>query len=102
VSIRDSLAQYDEAMDAFDESEYENGDHAVKDYEYRDDSAVDFANDAAEFIRSLLELADQIPEVEHMIEASREADTFDEVIDARDSADDLLARIHSLTKGAHS
>jgi hypothetical protein len=55
VSIRDSLAAYDESVTSFEESLDENGDAPNKAYEYRDDSAVEFATAAADWIRTALE-----------------------------------------------
>lgn len=100
--IRTSVDRWRHAVTDFEQNAYDDDLHSDNDYAARDDAAVEFATVAADFIDSILETMAEWPELEEEIEASRESETLDSVLFARDAADDLLTRIYSLTKGAHS
>lgn len=53
AGIREALATYHQAMAAFSEAAAE-GEPTAKDYEYRDDDAVRFAEEAAYWIEAAL------------------------------------------------
>ena len=98
--ISEHLANYDDAMEraakAFRKAEKKGRDVVPEVYYDRDDSAVAFAEIAAETIRELLALMPAVDEVSAEIEASCYADDMDPVFEARDAADDLLGRIYTV------
>jgi len=98
MSLRETLADYDEAVETYQEASDDDG-GSVKDYENYEDSVLDFAADVEPTVRALVGMRDEIVEVLNEIEASTEADSMDPVFDARDRAGDLLAAILTMIEG---
>jgi hypothetical protein len=100
--IKGALEVYRQAIELFEETADQDGDHSAKDYEYRDDDAIRFAAEAEPVIAKVIELADRARLTIEDCRRSAEPDLdvgMSEVFEARSNAEELLAELVALVDG---